>query len=670
MVRREASVKEIAEATARAESCCTFPAGESPAPASTGAPGSRVQLRSEMDVAERAVKSLTGGSNEAGRNQLKVVQASSEHQPKGDWERGSESSPRVASKDATCRAGHVAAKADAQRPASPDRALGLPGVLAAARFEGEVRNTRGPSAQPTSGETRSHKARAENERGAAGVRGAHSTNEGGDKPLEGGGPALVASVKQVSARACPKRANNPEDKVQQLQRRLWTCAKQSPTRRFHALYDRICRSDVLQEAWRRVRKNGGAAGVDEQTLRDIEERGVEEFLNEIQKALREGRYRPSAVKRRYIPKADGKQRPLGIPTVRDRVVQMACNLVINPIFEVDFLPNSYGFRPKRNPTQALEAIREAGNRGHNVVLDADIQQYFDSIDHRKLMEMVKERISDRKVLKLIRQWLQAGVMEDGTVRETLAGVPQGGVISPLLANIYLHRFDRIWATRCSHLGVLVRYADDFVVMCKTQSQVNEASRRICIIMERLGLKLHSEKTRTVRLNWGKEGFNFLGHTIRKRRSIQRQPRWHFMQRWPSPKAVKNIRARVHELTDVRRAGTRDVKDVITKLNPVLRGWGNYFRSGNGQREFDKLDHYVRERLNRWQWRRGGQRARFRYSDWPHSRYYGLGLHQLSGTVKYPAQATPVRPSLSRMRETRTSGLNGGRASTSRSPNSM
>jgi RNA-directed DNA polymerase len=655
MVRREGTAEERASASDKAEPCCATPTGESPARVIAGEPGSRVQSRVERRVTERAVKSLERGSNEAGRNQVKAEQASSHYQPKGDWE---------------SRAGHAAAKADEQRPVSPDRALGLPGVLAAARFEGDARNTRGPSAQPTSGKPRTYKARAENGRSAAGVRGVHRTDEGGDKPLEGEGPALVAPATQVSARACPKRANTPNEKVRELQRRLWTCAKRSRTRRFHALFDRICRSDVLQEAWRRVRSNGGAAGVDAETIRDIEERGVDAFLENIQVTLRESRYRPSAVRRRYIPKAGGAQRPLGIPTVKDRVVQMATKLVIEPLFEADFLPSSYGFRPKRSALQALEAIREAGNSGHNFVLDADIQKYFDTIDRQKLLEMVKERISDRKVLKLIRQWLEAGVMEDGTVRETLAGTPQGGVISPLLANIYLHRLDRVWASRCSHLGTLVRYADDFVVMCKTQSQVNEANRRVELMLTRLGLTLHPEKTRVVKLSWGKEGFIFLGHTIRKRRSIQRHPRWHFVQRWPSPQAMKKVRARVHELTDVRRNRTRDVKEVITKLNPVLRGWGNYFRSGNAQREFEKLDDYVRERLNRWQRRRGGQRTRFRYSDWPHARYYGLGLHQLEGTVKYPAQATPVRPSLSRMREIRTSGLNGGRASGSSSDNSL
>ena len=452
-------------------------------------------------------------------------------------------------------------------------------------------------------------------------------------------------------------AKNPVEKVRQLQRRLWVCAKTSKTRRFHALYDRIHRSDVLWEAWKRVRSNGGAAGIDGETIQAIEQRGVGEFLAEIEAALRAGEYRPSAVKRRWIPKADGKQRPLGIPTVRDRVVQMAAKLVIEPIFEADFHVCSYGFRPKRSATQALEAIREAGNRGHSFVVDADIQGYFDGIDRNTLIELVKERISDRRVLKLIRQWLEAGVMEDGTVRETLAGTPQGGVISPLLANIYLNKLDRIWAARCSSLGVLVRYADDFVAMCRTESQAKEALRRIGLVMNRLGLKLHPEKTRMVDLRRGKESFVFLGCTIRKKRSIQRNPRMHFMQRWPSPKAMKRVRERVHELTDSRHSG-KDVKQIIATLNPVLRGWGNYFRTGNAERKFNQLDSYVWSRLVRWMYRRGGQRPG-RFEKWTHERFVGMGLYQLRGTVKYPAQATPVRSSLSRVRENRTHGLKGG-----------
>lgn len=454
----------------------------------------------------------------------------------------------------------------------------------------------------------------------------------------------------------PETANNPIDKVRQLQRKLWVCAKQSKTRRFHALYDRIHRSDVLWEAWRRVRSNGGAAGVDAETIQAIENGGVEPFLAELQAALRAGRHRPSPVKRRYIPKADGKRRPLGIPTVRDRVAQMAAKLVIEPIFEADFQPCSYGFRPMRSATQALEAIRVAGNRGHNFVVDADIQGYFDNIQREPLMELVKERISNRRVLKLIRQWLEAGVMEDGTVRETLAGTPQGGVISPLLANIYLNKLDRIWAARCSQLGVLVRYADDFVVMCHTESQARESLRRVGLVMDRLGLTLHPAKTRLVDLRRGKESFVFLGCTIRKKRSIQRNPRKHYVQRWPSPKATKKLRDRVRELTGKRQSG-KDVKQIVAELTPVLRGWGNYFRTGNADREFNKMDCFVVKSLRRWQYRRGGQRPTKR-APFTGDQLYGMGLHKLMGTVKYPAQAAPVRSSLSRVRENRMHGLKG------------
>jgi RNA-directed DNA polymerase len=433
-----------------------------------------------------------------------------------------------------------------------------------------------------------------------------------------------------------ERPNNPAGKVRQLQQRLYVAAKRSRKRRFHALFDRICRGDVLAEAWERVKANKGAAGIDGETLSMIEQEGVELFLQDIQRRLRTGRYWPQPVRRQYIPKPDGTKRPLGIPTVCDRVVQAATKLVIEPVFEADFQECSYGFRPKRSATRALEAIRLAGGRGHRYVVEFDIRKFFDEISHTKLMLLVEQRISDRRVHKLLRQWLKAGVMKDGHVEGTELGSPQGGVISPLLANIYLNALDRVWERKCRHLGQLVRYADDGVVLCRTRADAEEALRRLGLTMGWLDLKLHPDKTRIVELGLGKEGFDFLGCHLRIVLSHFKGREYLF--RWPSARSMNRIRVRVRALTGRRRwAGMKDIRQVVEVLNPVLRGWGNYFRTGNASLKFQQVDRYVNQRLVRLlRHVRGWRRRRFSLRDWDPARFKAdFGLHRLVGTIRYP-----------------------------------
>jgi group II intron reverse transcriptase/maturase len=382
-------------------------------------------------------------------------------------------------------------------------------------------------------------------------------------------------------------------KVRTLQDKLSRAAKQSLDRRFGALYDKHYREDVLWTAWQRVKANRGAPGVDKQTFTEIEEEiSVETFLAQIRDELQQKRYRPQAVKRCWIDKP-GKQekRPLGIPVIKDRVVQMAAKLVLEPIFEANFLDCSFGFRPGRNAHMAIKKIRSAITYGRQTtVIDADIKGYFDAIRHDILLRQLQKRISDPRILTLIRDWLEAGVMDEGRHTRSSAGTPQGGVISPLLANIYLHSFDVMFA-QSAIPGTLVRYADDFVILLYREGK--QTLQKVQKMLARLGLTLHPEKTRIISAD---DGFDFLSIHLRRTPTKAKTAKMtHVTRLWPSDRAMQAARQKIKE-TIGRKYG-KSLEEIALELNPVIRGWNNYHTRIRPVRErLLKLNYYLWERI--------------------------------------------------------------------------
>lgn len=421
------------------------------------------------------------------------------------------------------------------------------------------------------------------------------------------------------------------EKAQQLCEKLYLAAKKSKTRRFHQLYDKVYRMDILHDAWTIVKQNKGCAGIDGMKINDVILYGQDKYLQELHQLLLDThKYHPRKIRRVYIPKPDGRQRPLGIPAIRDRIVQTATKILLEPIFEADFLKCSYGFRPNCSTHLALEEIRLWTNKGYKFVLDADIKGYFDNINHEKLLEFVHQRISDRKILKLIRKWLKCGVV--GELEKNEIGTPQGGVISPLLANIYLHEFDKFWDGQTRITGKLIRYADDFVMLFTNRKDAEFGLRLVKSKLRELGLTLNKEKTKIVDLRYGKEGFDFLG--FQHRQVMSKKWKKRYTQKWAKKEAVKKLEQKIREITGKRATLKLSLDEIIKLINPILRGWMNYFKFGNSSKTFNRIDSYIHERLALWWSKKHQKQGRRWKTDFTWEKFAKSGVVLMTGNVIY------------------------------------
>jgi group II intron reverse transcriptase/maturase len=447
---------------------------------------------------------------------------------------------------------------------------------------------------------------------------------------EGRGNTFIVFQKKGRKGDCTSVLTTPE-KIRELQRKLYRKAKQEKEYRFYLLYDKVYRLDILNHAYRLVKANKGAPGIDGETFERIEQRegGVERYLEEIAGGLKRKGYKPQAVRRVYIPKASGGKRPLGIPVIRDRVVQMAVKIVIEPIFEADFQDNSYGFRPKRSAHQAVDDVTKHLFAGRTEVIDADISKYFDTIQHDKLLQLVAKRIVDKQILKLIKMWLKApivGEREDGKkeCKGNEKGTPQGGVISPLLANIYLNVLDTLWVVKRvqERLGArLIRYADDCVILCR--GNTDRILKGIKRVFDDLGLTLNEEKTHVVDAR--QEMFHFLGFTIGMKRGRKTGKMYPHAE--PSKEAQKHVRAEIKQLT-TKRYSAIPTEVVIRRVNEIARGWAGYYHYGNCTKAMSSLGDYLVYRV-RVYLRRKHHYHSLGYRAYPDRYFYDtLGLYEV------------------------------------------